>query len=79
MIEANRNLPLTYFQLAAALAQLGRLNEARSADKAGLALNPAFTISRARVTYTPVSDDPTNLAQTERVLEAMRKAGVPEE
>ena len=34
--------------LAAALAQLGRLDEARSAVKAGLALNPAFAISRAR-------------------------------
>ena len=43
-IEANRNYPITYFLLAAALAQLGRLDEARSAFKAGLALNPAFTI-----------------------------------
>ncbi len=57
-IEANRNHPLTYFTLAAALAQLGRPDEARSAVKAGLALNPSFTISRARATYTPVSDDP---------------------
>ena len=47
-IEANRNYPIAYFHLAAALAQLGRLDEARSAVKAGLALNPAFTISRAR-------------------------------
>jgi TolB-like protein/class 3 adenylate cyclase/Flp pilus assembly protein TadD len=44
-IEANRNYPLTYFQLAAALAKLGRLDEARSAAKAGLALNPTFAIS----------------------------------
>ena len=65
-IEANRNHPLTYFTLAVALAQLGRADEAHSAVKVGLALNPAFTISRARVTYTPVSDDPTYLAQTER-------------
>ena len=47
-IEANRNYPAAYFILAAALAQLGRLDEARSAVKAGLALNPAFTVSRAR-------------------------------
>ena len=78
-IEANRNHPLTYFTLAVALAQLGRADEAHSAVKVGLALNPAFTISRARVTYTPVSDDPTYLAQTEAVLEGMRKAGVPEQ
>ena len=49
-IEANRNYPHPYFLLAAALAQLGRLDEAHSAVKAGLALNPTFTISRARAT-----------------------------
>jgi tetratricopeptide (TPR) repeat protein len=63
VIEANRNLPLTYFQLAAALAQLGRLDEAHSAVKSGLALNPAFSISRARASWTAMSDDPTFLAQ----------------
>jgi tetratricopeptide (TPR) repeat protein len=78
-IEANRNFPLTYFQLAAALAQLGRLDEARSAAKAGLALDPAFAVSRARAHWTAVSDNPTYLAQTEVILEGMRKAGVPEE
>ena len=78
-IEANRNHPLTYFTLAVALAQLGRRDEAHSAVKIGLALNPAFTVSRARATYAPVSDDPTYLAQTEAVLEGMRKAGVPEQ
>jgi TolB-like protein/class 3 adenylate cyclase len=78
-IEANRNHPLTYFTLAVALAQLGREDDAHSAVKAGLALNPAFTVSSARATYIPVSDDPTYLAQTEAVLDGMRKAGVPEE
>ena len=78
-IEANRNYPLAYFQLAAALAQLGRLDEARSAVKAGLALNPAFTISRARAAWTAQSDDPTYLAQLEPIFEGMRKAGVPEQ
>ena len=78
-IEANRNHPLTYFTLAVALAQLGRSEEAHSAVKVGLALNPAFTVSRARATYTPVSDDPTYRAQTDAVLEGMRKAGVPEQ
>jgi TolB-like protein/class 3 adenylate cyclase len=78
-IEANRNHPYAYFVLAAAHAPLGRLDEARSAVKAGLALNPAFTVSRARAAWTAMSDDPTYLAQMERVLEGMRKAGVPEE
>ena len=78
-IEANRNHPLTYFTLAVALAELGQTDEAHSALKAGLALNPSFTVSRARATYMPVSDNPTYLAQTELILEGFRKAGVPEE
>ena len=77
-IEANRNFPHSHFVLGAALAQLGRLDEARSAVKAGLALNPAFSISRARAAWTAMSDDPTYLAQLEPVFEGMRKAGVPE-
>jgi tetratricopeptide (TPR) repeat protein len=79
-IEANRNFPLPHFALACALAQLGRSDEAHSAVKTGLALNPSFTISRLRATWTAVSDDPTYLAGLERILlEGMRKAGVPEQ
>jgi tetratricopeptide (TPR) repeat protein len=78
-IEANRNDPLIYFQLAAALAQLGRLDESHSAANAGLALDPAFTISRARASWRPMSDDPTFLAGLERNLEGLSKAGVPEQ
>ena len=70
---------LAYFYLAAALAQLGRLDEARSAVKAGLALNPTFTVSRARASWTAMSDDPTYLAQLEPIFEGLRKAGVPEQ
>src|SRR3984885_10614420 len=77
-IEANRNYPAANFNLAAALAQLGRLDDAHSAVKAGLALNPAFAISRARAALTARSDDPTYLAQLEPVLEGLRKAGVAE-
>jgi tetratricopeptide (TPR) repeat protein len=47
-IEANRNLPLTHFELAAALGLLGKLDEARAAAKAGLALDPHFAIRRLR-------------------------------
>ena len=77
-IEANRNFPLPHFLLAAALAQLGRLDEARSAVKAGLALDPAFAISRYRAGRTARSDNPTYLAGHERIVEGMRKAGLPE-
>ena len=78
-IEANRNYATSYFMLAAALAQLGRLDEAHSAVKAGLALNPTLTISRLRVAWTAQSDDPTYLAQLEPAFEDLRKAGVPEQ
>jgi tetratricopeptide (TPR) repeat protein len=78
-IEANRNFPLPHFALACALAQLGRLDEAHSAVKAGLALNPAFTISRLRASWTAMSDDPTYLAQLDSFFEGLRKAGVPEQ
>jgi TolB-like protein len=78
-IEANRNFPQAYFWLAASFAQLGRLDEARSAVKAGLALNPTFAISRVRAAYTARSDNPTYLAQLEPILDGMRKAGLPEE
>jgi tetratricopeptide (TPR) repeat protein len=78
-IEANRNYTAVYFHLAAALAQLDRLDEARSAAKAGLALYPAFSISRARAARTVRADDPTYLAQLEPILDGMRRAGVPEQ
>jgi adenylate cyclase len=47
--------------------------------KAGLALNPSYSVSRVRAAWTPRSDHPTYLVQTKRVLEGLRKAGVPEE
>jgi Flp pilus assembly protein TadD len=77
-IEANPNYPSAYFQLAAALAQLDRLDEAHLAAKAGLALNPTFAVCRARALWTAMSDDLAYLAGLEPVFEAMRKAGVPE-
>jgi TolB-like protein/class 3 adenylate cyclase len=75
-IEANRNQPMLHFNLAAALARLGALDEARAAVQAGLALNPGYTINRFR-SGTP-SDNPTFLAQRERIYQGMRTAGVPE-
>ena len=75
-IEANRNYPLAHFGLAAVLALLGSLDQARAAAKAGLALNPSFTIRRFRLGAS--SDNPTYLAQRERLYEGMRLAGVPE-
>ena len=75
-IEANSNFPPTHFWFAAALGLLGALDEARTAAKAGLALDPSFAIRRLLVTQS--SDNPTYLAGRERVCEGMRLAGVPE-
>jgi tetratricopeptide (TPR) repeat protein len=77
-VEANPNFPHTHFHLASALAQLGRLDEARSAVKAGLALNPTFAVSRDRAVWTSVSNHPTFLAELALCHEGMRKAGTPE-
>ncbi len=76
-VESNRNYPLSRFILAAALANLGRVDEARSEVKTALALDPRFTIASFRATAW--SDNPVFLAQREHVTDGMRKAGVPEE
>ena len=75
-VEINRNYPLGHFYLAAVLAHLGRLDEARAEVQSGLAINPTFTISRFRAGAP--SDNPTFLVQRQRVYDGMRKAGVPE-
>ena len=75
-IEANRNLPVGHFFLAAALALLERLDEAIQAAQAGLALDPSFTVSRFRA--SAASENPIYLARRERVYEGMRRAGLPD-
>jgi TolB-like protein len=75
-LEANRNHPGAHFNLAAALALVGELDEARATVQAALALNPSFTIRRLR-TNTP-SNHPVYLAGRERAYEGLRLAGVPE-
>ena len=75
-IELNRNCPLVHFFLAAALANLGKLDEAQAETRAGLTLDSTFTIQRFRADQE--SDNPIFLAGKERTFEGMRKAGVPE-
>jgi tetratricopeptide (TPR) repeat protein len=75
-IEANRNFPVAQFYLAAGLALLGSLDEARAAVQAGLALDPNFTLRRFRA--GAASSNPTFLTQRERIFEGMGLAGVPE-
>jgi TolB-like protein len=75
-IEANRNFAFTHLSLAAALAHLRRVDEARVAAQAGFALEPSFTISRFRAGAR--SDNPRYLAGRARIYEGMRAAGIRE-
>jgi TolB-like protein/Flp pilus assembly protein TadD len=68
-LDANRNYSVAYFHLAAALAWLGELDEAGAAVRAGLALDPSFTVHRVRATKA-WSDDPAFLAGRERTIRA---------
>jgi hypothetical protein len=77
-IEANRNIFQPHCELAMALAQLDRLDEARSAIKAALAILPNFTISGARASWTAMSHNPSYLAALEPQFESLRALGVPE-
>jgi TolB-like protein/Flp pilus assembly protein TadD len=76
-VELNPNTPVPHFLAAAALARLGRVDEARDAARAGLERNPGFSIARFR--SMAFSDNPVYLAGRERMYEGMRLAGVPEE
>jgi TolB-like protein/Flp pilus assembly protein TadD len=75
-VDASRNYPLNHFYMAAALANLGRLDEAQAEVKAGRALAPNYSI--ARFLSMAESDNPTYLKQRERILDGLRKAGVSE-
>jgi TolB-like protein/Flp pilus assembly protein TadD len=75
-IELYPNSPVPHFWLAAALARLRRLEDAREAARAGLELNPSFTIARLR--SMAFSDNPIYLAGRERMYDGLRKAGMPE-
>jgi TolB-like protein/class 3 adenylate cyclase/Flp pilus assembly protein TadD len=76
-IDTNRNYPLSQFYSAAALALVGRLDEARAEAKSALALAPNYSIARFR--NAREGDNPVFLRQRERIAEGLRKAGIPEE
>jgi tetratricopeptide (TPR) repeat protein len=75
-IEANRNNPLAQIWLADALMRLGELDEAKAAARVALVLDPTFTIRRLRARAP--SNNPTFLAERERIYKGLRLAGVPE-
>jgi TolB-like protein/class 3 adenylate cyclase/Tfp pilus assembly protein PilF len=75
-IEANRNFAAAHFYLAVALAELGRLDEARLEAKAGLSIDPKFTIRRYR--GDAPTDNPIFMSRRRQIYEIMRNIGLPE-
>ncbi|WP_234684105.1 winged helix-turn-helix domain-containing tetratricopeptide repeat protein [Bradyrhizobium monzae] len=71
-VQANPRHSITYVQLTAALAKLGRLQEARAAAAQVLELHPAFRYSRQ---FKGVNCAP---ALASSLGEALRAAGLPE-
>jgi tetratricopeptide (TPR) repeat protein len=65
-IETYRDFPLPHFLLAAALALLGQLDQAKAATGTGLAYFADFTIRRYRANVP--SNNPTFLAGRERAI-----------
>ena len=75
-VSRNSKFSMAHFHLGSALAHLGRIEEARAAAAAGLAIDPTFNVASFRAAQ--ITDDPYYLAWRERVIEGMQKAGVPE-
>jgi len=76
-VEFNPNMPVSRFCLAAALARLDRIEEARKEARTCLELNPSFTIALYRSQTN--SRHPVYLAGRERMYQGMRLAGIPEQ
>jgi tetratricopeptide (TPR) repeat protein len=77
-IEANRNFANAYFVLGSNLARLGRLDEARSAVKTGLVLNPHYNLSAVRAYYEKSYKPGYLPAGFPQRLEILRQLGVPD-
>jgi TolB-like protein/class 3 adenylate cyclase/tetratricopeptide (TPR) repeat protein len=75
--QINSGYAITRFFLSAALAELGRVDEARAEVQIGLASSPQFTISRYRAGMLS-QGNPEVLERREEVIAFMKKAGVPE-
>jgi TolB-like protein/class 3 adenylate cyclase len=76
-IDINRNYPLSQLYGAAALALVGRLDEAHAETKSALMLAPNYSLASFR--KAAEGDNPVFLRQRERIAEGLRKAGIPEE
>ena len=67
---------IAYVDLASAYAWSGRSGEARAAVDELLKLNPGYTVDRWA--HAGFSSNPVFLAQYQRIIEGLRKAGLPE-
>ena len=70
-VSRNSKFAMAHFHLGSALAHLGRIEEARAAAAAGLAIDPTFNVASFRAAQ--ITDDPYYLAWRERVIEGMQK------
>jgi TolB-like protein len=75
-IEANRNFALSHFIYGTTLANIGRMGEARSEVATGLSLDPHFSIKNFQSAIQ--SDNRVFLTQRARIIDDMRRAGIPE-
>jgi tetratricopeptide (TPR) repeat protein len=75
-VEANRTYAFARFHLAAGLALCGETDAAQLEAQSALALQPDFNLRRYR--DGALGDNPTYLAQRERIIDGMRLARVPE-
>ncbi len=75
-IGANRDHPHNYAVLAAALAHLGRVEEAKLALEDFRRVQPGITFRRYRSNLT--SDTPVAVKAYQRLMDGLRKAGLPD-
>jgi hypothetical protein len=75
---ANPRNWLPFMGLAAANAWAGHMKEAQDAAAQLQKVYPGFTLQNFAGFYFQFSSDPTYTAQTQRITEGLRKAGVPE-
>jgi TolB-like protein len=76
-LQFNRTYPLQTLYLAGVLAAQDKMEEARATAEEALALNPRFSIKLLHSVRR--ASNPIYVKQLERMLDYMRKAGIPEE
>ncbi len=75
-IADNRDHPHNYAVLAAALAHLGRMDEAKAALREFQRVQPGMTVARYRQFTT--SNEPAAMKTAARLITGLAKAGLPE-